>query len=419
MARVLQAESLIATALPTHVTTFLAALPQSIRMAALQILLIEPRRFLQILWHLASLPDAEACRRFLSTITRSGEILELPEKPADLTVLENHRLPQGLVTQLRSRNPDANYNAQAMIRKKDNVFTKEQMLVYSPFILQNREALRNLVTRASQCQAIFSIERGGSLIADHLMALLRDRTPNVKLPKVYRTETTTKVINIRNNNNNNNNNNNDDNNNDVASSSQRTIVKTTSEYSKNDHLETFKRAIRRRITFSPWPLTIAVTESLVSGGSANAILDAVGTLLNENPSLTVYCLFERHTFHQGGDRGGDVQMLPATKQSQTIKLFDEGKDVLSIPSIALNPQRLLIFIAKARYILGEDVGYQLAYGGPDAGQPIVIFNEVLGEVRAIQVEPSGGHTAREILVRIVLGAYDDVLRELGILPPFS
>jgi hypothetical protein len=409
-ARVVQAEGLIAIVLPSHVKSFLAALPESVRMAALQILLHNPRRFLQIVWHLASLPDAEACRKFLSTITLSGEILDLPEKPADVTPLENYKLPPGLVANLRSTKPIANRNAQKMIRKDDNVFDESQTLVYAPFIRQNREAIRALVKEASQCEAIFSIERGGSLVADHLMALLRDRTPNVKLPKVYKSKTTTKAISINNNNNNNN---------DGSGESQLTIVKTTSEYSKWDHLENFKNAIRSRIAKSEQPLTIAVTESLVSGGSANAILDAVSTLLNENPSLTVHCFFERHTFHQGGDLGGDLEMLTATEKSQTVRLFAEGKDVLSIPPIPMHPQRLLIFIAKARYILGEDVGYQLAYSGPDAGQPIVIFNEVLGEVRAIQVQPSGGHTAREILTRIVLGAYDDLLRELGIIPPFN
>src|ERR1051326_5819301 len=122
LAKVVHAESLIEMVVPSHVRSFLAALPQSIRMAALQILLEKPRRFLQIVGHLASLPDAEACRQFLSTITRSGEILNLPEKPADVRVFENYQLPQGLMTGLRSRNPNTNREAQKTIRQKDNVF---------------------------------------------------------------------------------------------------------------------------------------------------------------------------------------------------------------------------------------------------------------------------------------------------------
>lgn len=62
------------------------------------------------------------------------------------------------------------------------------------------------------------------------------------------------------------------------------------------------------------------------------------------------------------------------------------------------PTQVTLFIAKARYILGEDIGYQISYSSPH-----------------VALQPCGGHTAREMLARLVLGAYDEVLREAGLL----
>lgn len=343
--------------------------------------------------------NGEACLALLASLALRGPHHEttrheLADKPGDIRPIGLPRAINMLPLALRHGAADMRRNASDFIRGKDEQFTQPQQLVYAPFIQQNRIALRNLVMVSHGCEAVFSLERGGALVSDHLAALLGNRQPNIKIPKLAPGQ----------------------------------LV-----YKKTDHIERFKNAIKSQVGPNPnREVTIGICETLVGGGSANKVFEAVNDVLLVCPKINFKMLFERHTLHQNGDLDDEVTELFAYQKAPSHKLFmnrDEAIDLGKVKALVRGftprpsqaplpgpvPQQAAVFIAKARYILGEDVGYQMSYNGPSASQPLIIFDHVRGRLKAIELRPAGGHTAREMLIRLVLGAYDDVLREHGLI----
>ena len=392
---VVRVEELIDEFLPPAVGAWLDAQDPLIKIAAFRLLTQTPAMFVRILWELRliqpdRLPDAAnvpACASLLRQLAGyDSPRHELPEKAAEVTVWDDNGgdLSLGhlnisrdqlkmLSGALSSPSAKGRHNASKTIRGKDSVFSPLQTLVHAQWVIDNRFAIQKLAYAVSGCEAIFSLERGGSLVADHIMGHLRDSTRNVKVPKV---------------------------------------LERNAKYSKDDHIARFKQAVREHIGLATpnRAVTIGVTETIVGGSSANTILNALNSLVRQHPNLSVRFLFSRHTFHRDDEHVKLFEQLPLVPKPYKREMYPG--EFLNVPAF---PGQAIAFISKARYIIGEDVGYQLDYDGPSANEPLVVFNMVGQQLRALSIQPSGGHTAREMIVRLVLGAYDDLLREAGLL----
>ena len=72
-------------------------------------------------------------------------------------------------------------------------------------------------------------------------------------------------------------------------------------------------------------------------------------------------------------------------------------------------EQIQTFISPTRYILGEDVGYQLAKSGIASKKPVIVFKGTQKTLVAYQVTPDGETTARDIIIDLNAGAYAGLL----------
>ena len=77
----------------------------------------------------------------------------------------------------------------------------------------------------------------------------------------------------------------------------------------------------------------------------------------------------------------------------------------------MKAHQIQLVTASIRYILGEDVGYQLAKNGSDSTKPVIVFQGTETEMIAYQITPTDETTARDIIVDLNAGLY------AGLLPP--
>jgi hypothetical protein len=74
--------------------------------------------------------------------------------------------------------------------------------------------------------------------------------------------------------------------------------------------------------------------------------------------------------------------------------------------------KIQLIIARTRYILGEDVNYQMSRNVPTSNMPIVLFNGSENAVKMKRIVPLGTATARDIIVAIVDGTFNDILGQM-------
>ena len=360
-----------------------------IKEQAFALLLADPAQFLNVL-RLVSLtpvrllPNASnvpSCMQYLSTVFQTQRIdlqQELPERPSNIGKVNINRYsghPDQIYANLTSSKATARAHGIETIRGSDKIYSTQQSLIFAPIIQRNRLALQHLVQTTSSCTAVFGLERGGALWSDYIGLMTRGQTRSIKLPKPPKDPTSVFVENI----------------------------------------EKYVTAWQASNPTNPQArLTIGIAETMVSGGSANRVLKAARTIANAHSNVNLKLLFARHTHHRSGDELTDFSSLKV-KQSRKLSLFrDAENEVLSLPGISRDGGDVDMFIANAQYLLGEDIDYQLTYNGQSADKPLVIFDKVRGQIKAVCISPSGGHTAREMLIRLVLGCYDETLAEFGI-----
>jgi hypothetical protein len=76
-------------------------------------------------------------------------------------------------------------------------------------------------------------------------------------------------------------------------------------------------------------------------------------------------------------------------------------------SQASSANRVRVIIASTRYILGEDVDYQLA---PDSKRALIVFGGAQDDrLQVYQITPLGDTISRDILIDLVDGAYSGQL----------
>jgi len=255
------------------------------------------------------------------------------------------------------------------------------------FLRSSRRAILDLVTQVGDSVAVFSLERGGALLADHIADVTRLMSgryiPSVKVPK----------------------------------SSGVTVnqEKKKEEYSRTKHQlslvarmmdteegQMFVRLRARRRMQSGVPaFTMGLAETAVSGSSVNTLLGTLQSCHHLLPYSKFRLLIEKQTIKEKELVGKPLGGLRVADPG--IKITDK-LDVDTIPKIQM-------FIAQTHYILGEDVGYQVAYENQLRGTPVVVFDETGDRLIAVKLSRSD-KLPRDMLRLLLMGAFDDALESI-------
>lgn len=248
----------------------------------------------------------------------------------------------------------------AKIRGKDEIWKILQGVIYAPFIEDNRKAIQSLQGHLNDCRYLFSLERGGSLLADQIAK--GKNLDSDKIEKMFISEE------------------------DLKSPG-------------NNKLDNYKvqqqENLKARITSlmqgkENENITIAVAETIVGGGSTNELVKTLEALLKAKfyPNLKFKLLLLQQTIHRK----------------------DEGKGVILRKRAA--SEQIQLILSQTRYILGEDVGYQLAYSGQTSKKPIIVFQGTQEKLVAYQITPEGNTIARDIIIDLNAGAYTGLLPDI-------
>ena len=250
------------------------------------------------------------------------------------------------------------------IRGEDKKWAELQGVIYAPFIRDNQQAISKLQEKVEGCKYLISLERGGSFLAEQIARGQRiivnekQRTPNISIEK-------------------------------PASQEYKAKYKAKhQEELKNKIIEIMRKQKNENIT-------IAIAETLVGGGSRDALIKTANEILDtgEYPNLKFKLLLLQQTIHTE-DEGEGIVEQGITRVSGMMKAH-----------------QIQLVTASIRYILGEDVGYQLAKNGSDSTKPVIVFQGTETEMIAYQITPTDETTARDIIVDLNAGLY------AGLLPP--
>jgi hypothetical protein len=243
------------------------------------------------------------------------------------------------------------------IRGKDETWTDMQGAIYAPFIEDNRNAIQTLQGQLDDCAYLLSLERGGSFLADQIAR--GKHIPNDKIEKRIMSEEEAKRLGTD-----------KLNNHKVQQAADlKARIKSIISGKENENI------------------TIAIAEALVGGGSRDLLIKTVEDLLAEGlyPNLRFKILLLQ----------------------QTIHTEDEGQGIVATGFTQSN--KVQIVTASTRYILGEDVGYQLAKSGATSKKPVIVFKGTQETLVAYQITPEGDTTARDIIMDLNAGAYAGLL----------
>ncbi|MEH2194478.1 MAG: DUF4157 domain-containing protein [Nostoc sp.] len=249
------------------------------------------------------------------------------------------------------------------IRGEDKTWTELQGVIYAPFIEDNQKAINKLQEKMKDCRYLLSLERGGSFLADQLTK--GNKIPSQKIEK--RLLTREEVIQLN--------------------------AKTDKNYKVQQQYD-LKAKIREIMEGQKNEnITIAIAETLVGGGSRNALVQTANEILetNEYPNLKFKLLLLQQTIHTE-DEGEGIVRQGVTKVSGITKA-----------------NQIQLVTASTRYILGEDVGYQLAKSGKTSNKPVIVFQGTEATLVAYQITPEGETTARDIIIDLNAGLYAGLL----------
>jgi hypothetical protein len=243
------------------------------------------------------------------------------------------------------------------IRGKDETWTIMQGAIYAPFIEDNRNAIQNLQGKLDDCAYLLSLERGGSFVADQIAR--GKNVPSEKIEKRLMSEEEARRLGTD-----------KQNNHKVQQQADlKARIKSLMSGKENENI------------------TIAIAETLVGGGSTNGLIGTLEELLKEGlyPNLRFKLLLLKQTIHTEDEvEGVTLRKITRAEQIQT-------------------------FISPTRYILGEDVGYQIDKSHEASKKPVIVFKGTQETLVAYQVTPNGETTARDIIIDLNAGAYAGLL----------
>ncbi len=301
-----------------------------------------------------------------------------------LTNIEGWEKLRETKSMLFAKERSTRFNAIGRLRgTDDDKYIQEGQIkgaIFAPFIMDSRRAIANLVSVLGNTVAIFSLERGGSLLADHLHRV-RQELLNVKIPKSQlhkREEQHLRLI-FR-----------------MMDAEEGLLFKMLSR----------NPAIAR----TPPPLiTFAITETAISGSSVNTLLKTLKNYSMLLPYTKFKLLVEKQTM-----KDEDFSpTLPSRLKVSDLKIRFAPILYKGNP-LEGNIAQIEMFIAQTQYIIGEDVGYQVSYDTKLRGAPLVIFDEIANNLVAVSLQ-SCTMLPREMIIELIAGAYDDILKEKGLL----
>ena len=321
---------------------------------------------------------------------------------------------------------------QSSLCGKDSEYFMGQGSVYSKQIMSNRRAIRQLFNNHHGASILITPERGGGLVLDLLKSLRfksilskRDsgKISLIKIPK-FSEETTDKfemdeaVYEIKKNPWS-----------SLFTNDGATLTKPLMpEYSRKEHIQRLEEAII--LAIKNGHKTIGLVDTMVSGISACILIKIAQKIGSLYRNIKFNILIHQHTLEIDKPYAHpNAYSLYSSKK--TIKL--SAKNDFHIEKII--PQKAIIVNEKEKSktlcfgkitfangneknehnynsIIGEDVGFQLSYEGPNTSKPFCIFDH---NINVVVLKPSGGTTAREAVLMLINGELDNGLKECGIL----
>ena len=292
------------------------------------------------------------------------------------------------------------------------------------FIADERRALFGLVEPLRGAHAVFSLERGGSFVADALLRLMtvlrRARPENVKVPKPTVEDVQHHAGELERG--------------DEGSRAEARQLRANLQKPREDaarwagqqrqvHAALFKRQVIEFVSRSAQTeLCIAITETAVSGASVNTVIeiaaDLVRTLKQLVPDKRVVFkilglreMIKKHPRYvaEGVVRVQDPLRLLEAEGGPGKKM---GGVAAFPPSEieAIDVSTIKLYLSQVQYLLAEDVDFELAYGGEESKRPVVVFDAAAQRVVAVQIAPgAGADSARMVLLDLIAGVYDDML----------
>jgi hypothetical protein len=285
------------------------------------------------------------------------------------------------------------------VRGNDEDYSPGQGAILRQFIPEYRAAIGALIHQAGSADAVFSIERGGSLIAD-MMERMGGITAaqNKKVAKPRRADVEAHYA-------------------EGPPPENMPAMLGNPAGQKQVHMALFKQRIHEFVAGRPpGTITIAVTETVVGGGSATLVLKALNELCAElrasaDKPVRFKLLMARETIKNTNSVGRGT-----LKVQDPVHVEDNhgGKGVQFPRGVETdNLAQVEAFISQTRFLIGEDVDYQVQYDGPMSKMPVVVFQGSGADLRAIKVTPAAGaDTARQVLLDLVAGALDETMTEL-------
>ncbi len=344
------------------------------------------------------------------------EALNLPttEEHGSLSVRpwteKEYQLLAGKKEALLSDDVGKRKEAIEQIRGKDKQYHIGQGAILRRFIMEERKAIMGLVSAAIGSDAIFSLERGGSMISDLIVRLAgvvqSIKFANIKEPKVWMSN---------------------------PNSNSNAQVED-----KKKQRENFKASIRKFVGERAQEgnkVVISIAETAVGGSSVNELLADVQQLDTEFQkskfNVKFRILVARETIKNVNYEGeGRLKLRdPAKKLKGETVSWDGGKKSKNTTGIAypeklefqeskqsvqtqdeLPLSRVEMYISQLRYLIGEDVNYQLSYENPN--MPVIVFDEADNTLHGVSIQPGNNDSAREIILDLIAGAYDSLLNDV-------
>ena len=365
--------------------------------------------------------------------------LELIPKHVKILTMDRFPINNGLRVKLteyakniETSDVNVRISLQNSLRGRDSGYFIGQGSVYSKQIISNRRAIRQLFNNHHGASILIAPERGGGLVLDLLQnlrfqSILSKRDSGkislIKIPK-FSEETTDKfemdeaVYEIKKNPWS-----------SLLTNDDATLTKPLMpEYSRKEHILRLEEAII--LAMKNGHKTIGLVDTMVSGMSARILIKTARKIGSLYRNVKFNILIHQHTLEIDEPYAHpNAYGLYSTKK--TIKL--SANNDFHIEKII--PQKAIIVNEKEKSktlcfgkitfgngneknehnynsIIGEDVGFQLSYEGPNTSKPFCIFDHNLNMV---VLKPSGGATAREAVQMLVTGVLDNGLKECGIL----
>lgn len=251
--------------------------------------------------------------------------------------------------------------------------------ILSQFIIDSRLAIAKLISVLGEdTMAIFSLERGGSLLADHILRV-KQNLLNVKVPKIAAKGSTY--------------------------SREKHHLRLILKMMDAEEGMVFKMLSKNPTIVRKLPLiTFAITETAISGSSVNTLLKTLKQYSMLLPYTKFRILVEKQTIK---DEDFNSSIPGKLKVSDSKIKYKENVCEGDF-------SRIEMFIAQTQYIIGEDVGYQVSYNSVLRGTPLVIFDETGTNLITMNIS-SGRMKPRDLIIELVAGSYDAALKEAKLL----